>query len=97
LGVHAGSDLRFAVPSGCTTFSAQIGIDDEIGSNGNVIFRVLSDSTTLFTSSALTGANAAAPVTVSVSGRSQLRLVVDTNGIDPTPTAITRVGRRRRR
>jgi PKD repeat protein len=81
LGVHAASDLRFAIPAGCTTFTAQIGLDDEVGSNGNVIFRVLADGVTLFTSGALTGASATVPVSASVSGRAQLQLVVDTNGV----------------
>src|SRR5436309_2680077 len=31
LGVNAASDVSFAVPSGCTSFSAQIGVDDEVG------------------------------------------------------------------
>ena len=51
-----------------------------MGSNGNVIFRVLADGATLFTSAALTGASATVPVSVSVSGRAQVQLVVDPNG-----------------
>src|SRR5207342_1937969 len=80
LGVHADSDLRFALPANCTTFTAQVGIDDEVGSNGSVIFQVIADGTRLYTSAALTGASATVPVSVSVAGRAQLQLVVDANG-----------------
>ena len=35
LGVHAGSDLRFPLTEGCSTFAAKIGVDDEVGSGGS--------------------------------------------------------------
>src|SRR5680860_1595375 len=82
LGVHAASDLRYTVPSGCTRFLAHIGVDDEAGSNGSVVFRVLVGGTTVYTSSTLTGASATVPLDLAVSAGSELRLVVDvsTNG-----------------
>ena len=76
LGAHAASDVQIAVPSGCTTFGATIGVDDEVGSAGSVTFQVVGDSTSLFTSQTLTGASAGQPISVDITGRSQLRLVV---------------------
>jgi len=40
LGVHANSALLFVVPEGCQQFSAQVGIDDEVGARGSVQFRL---------------------------------------------------------
>jgi hypothetical protein len=79
LGVHAASDLRYAL-SGCSSFTASVGVDDEVGSSGNVIFRVYGDDVLLYDSGSMTGATATKPVSVSLTGRSVLRLVVDTNG-----------------
>ena len=44
VGTHAASDVRVAIPSGCTTFTAVIGLDDEVGANGSVTFQVFGDA-----------------------------------------------------
>ncbi len=83
LGVHADGDLRFAIPSTCTAFSARVGIDDEIPSpNGSVTFEVWNNTTTrLYQSPVKTGADAATVVNVPLSGVSTLRLVA-AKGVD---------------
>src|SRR4051794_39029172 len=43
LGVHARSELRYALGASCSLFSAVVGIDDEVGANGSVAFQVWSD------------------------------------------------------
>ena len=55
LGVHAPSLLRFRLAGACTHFSAKIGVDDEVGSLGSVVFQVWSDGEKLFDSGTLTG------------------------------------------
>jgi glucose/arabinose dehydrogenase len=81
LGVHAASDVRFALSGlGCTTFLAQVGVDDEVGSNGSVVFQVWTDGTKLFDSGTMTGATATAPVNVTVTGKNELQLVVTDGG-----------------
>ena len=55
LGVHAVSDVVYAVPSGCTSFTAQVGVDDEVGGNGSVVFEVWADGTKRVSSPRLTG------------------------------------------
>ena len=80
LGVHAASDISYTVPSGCTTFTAAVGIDDEVGSNGNVIFQALVNGSVQFDSGALTGTSATKTVSVPVTGGAALRLLVATNG-----------------
>ncbi len=81
LGAHAASDLRFTVPSGCTTFTAQVGVDDEVGNLGSVVFEVWNGTTTrLSTSGTRTGVDAALAVSVPLNGVSTLRLVVTDAG-----------------
>ena len=80
LGVHAVSDVVYAVPSGCTSFTAQVGVDDEVGGNGSVVFEVWADGTKRVSSPRLTGADNAVPLVADLTGASQLRLVVQNGG-----------------
>lgn len=80
LGVHAPSDLRFHLNSQCTAFSAVVGVDDEVGANGSVQFEVWADGARLFRSAVLTGTSAPLPVSVDLTGRQELRLVVTDGG-----------------
>jgi hypothetical protein len=81
LGVHALSDLSFAVPAGCTTFVSDIGIDAEVGANGSVNFAVWNGTASrLSQSTTRTGGLAPITVTQSLAGVSTLRLVVNPVG-----------------
>jgi len=80
LGVHAPSLLRFRLAGACTRFSAEIGVDDEVGDQGSVVFQVWSDGEKLFDSGTLTGTSAPLAVDVSLEGRQDLRLFVGSNG-----------------
>lgn len=76
LGVHAYSEIRYALNGQYATFASDIGIDDEVGSNGSVTFEVWTDGVKLFDSGIMTGASATKNVTVNVSGKQELRLIV---------------------
>ncbi|WP_224363413.1 NPCBM/NEW2 domain-containing protein [Hyalangium versicolor] len=80
LGIHANSQVDFNLSGRCSSFTADIGLDDEVGSNGSVIFQVWGDSTKLYDSGTMTGASATKSLSVNVSGRSTLKLVVTDNG-----------------
>jgi hypothetical protein len=80
LGVHAWSDVRFPIPAGCTAFSAKVGVDDEVGPTGSVVFQVFVDGTKAYDSGVRRGVDAAASVDVPVTGKSELRLVVADGG-----------------
>ena len=83
LGTHAAADLRYSVPTGSCTFSAAIGVDDEVGSRGSVIFSVYlnGSSTASYSSGVMTGASATALINLALpTGTSQLRLVVGDAG-----------------
>ena len=80
LGTHAPSTVQYAL-STCNRFTASVGMDDEVGSSGSVVFQVYVGRSKAFDSGLMTGASATKAVDVAVSGASQLRLVV-TNGGD---------------
>jgi glucose/arabinose dehydrogenase/endonuclease YncB( thermonuclease family) len=80
LGAHAASDVRYNLPGACSTFSAVVGIDDEVAPKGSVVFQVWGDSTKLYDSGVLTGSSAPVTVSANLAGRSQLRLVVTDGG-----------------
>ncbi|WP_034388775.1 NPCBM/NEW2 domain-containing protein [Deinococcus sp. YIM 77859] len=80
LGVHAHSSLRYALGGNCTAFTASVGVDDEVGSRGSVIFQVYTDGTLAYQSPLLTGASPTQAVQVDVSGKQELRLVVTDGG-----------------
>jgi hypothetical protein len=81
LGVHATSDVRYALAGRCARFRASVGVDDEVGDRGSVVFKVYGDGVRLFDSGVLTGASRTIAVDVDLTGRSELRLRV-TNGGD---------------
>jgi beta-glucanase (GH16 family) len=80
LGVHAASEVQYKVPSGCTRFDSVIGLDDEVGSHGAVVFQVFKGSTKSFDSGLRTGSSANRTVSTSVVPGTTLRLVVTDGG-----------------
>ena len=89
LGVHAASDLTFALNRQYTTFSAAVGIDDELltngcapDSSGSVVFQVFADGVKLYDSGAVTVLSSALDISVDVTGKNTLRLVVGGAGDD---------------
>jgi endo-alpha-N-acetylgalactosaminidase len=80
LGVHAASELRYYLGGNCSSFTAQVGVDDEVGSNGSVVFQVWGDSIKLYDSGRMTGSSSTRGVSVSLAARSELRLVVTDAG-----------------
>ena len=84
LGTYAPSVISYQLGNGCDIFSAQVGIDDEVqGVGGAVVFQVWSGETLLYDSGLLTGADPPKAITVVMTGRTELRLVV-TDGGDGT-------------
>jgi hypothetical protein len=81
LGAHANSSITFALGGQCSTFTAGVGVDDEVGNRGSVVFQVWSGTATkIYDSGVMRGTDAAKSVSVSVGGVQELRLVVTDNG-----------------
>lgn len=81
LGVHAGSTVQYALDRVCSAFKADIGIDQEVGTNGSVVFQVWTDGVKLYESGLMRGSTQPQSLSIDVSGRQQLSLVV-TDGSD---------------
>ncbi len=81
LGTHAASDVRYTMGGTCSLFTATVGVDDEVGANGSVVFQVFTDGTKVYDSGLLTGSSPSGTVSLNVTGKTALQLVV-TNGGD---------------
>lgn len=80
LGVHALSEIRYALGGQCSAFSAVVGLDQEVGKRGSARFRVYGDNKVIFDSQLRRGGQAGLPVGVSVAGVRELRLQVSDGG-----------------
>ncbi|MEX0268148.1 NPCBM/NEW2 domain-containing protein [Leptolyngbyaceae cyanobacterium UHCC 1019] len=80
LGVHAGSEINYVLGGAYTNFSSNIGVDDEVGNNGSVVFQVWVDGIRLFNSTRMTGASATQLVNLNVTGKQNLKLIVTNSG-----------------
>ncbi|HEX8536702.1 MAG TPA: NPCBM/NEW2 domain-containing protein, partial [Cystobacter sp.] len=80
LGVNAGAEVDFNLDNRCSTFTADIGVDDEVGSKGSVVFQVWGDNALLFDSGTMNGVTATRSLNLNLTGRSTLKLVVTDAG-----------------
>ena len=72
LGTHAASDVRYALGGTCSRFRASVGVDDEVGTYGSVVFQVYADATKVYDSGTMTGSTATKIVDVSIAGAGTL-------------------------
>jgi alpha-galactosidase len=80
LGTHAVSTFRLALDATGERFTSTVGVDDEVGQRGSVIFRVAGDGKTLWESGVLRGGQAPKEVSVDLHGIKVLTLSVDDAG-----------------
>ncbi|MDQ1040531.1 alpha-galactosidase [Streptomyces sp. V3I8] len=80
LGVHAHSAVEFYTGGACGTVTAQVGVDDEEGADGSVVFEIWADGTKAASSGVLTNADAARALSADVGGAQVVRLVVTDAG-----------------
>lgn len=80
LGTHSYSNVRLNLDGRYTRFESYVGVDDESGSNGSVVFRVVGDGRELFNSGVMRGNTATSFVSLDTTGIRQLQLIVDDAG-----------------
>lgn len=80
LGVHAGSEISYSLDGRCSSFTAQVGLDDESGAPGTVAFTVLTDGESRVTTPVMGVDSATIPVSVDVAGTDVLVLRVTDGG-----------------
>jgi YVTN family beta-propeller protein len=76
LRVVAPSEIRYTLGGQYVAFVSEIGIDDEAGTSGSVIFQVFADGVKLFDSGVVSGRSAIQHVFVNLLGKSELKLVL---------------------
>jgi hypothetical protein len=81
LGAHAASEIEYHLGRKCSTVTASVGIDDEVGNRGSVVFQVFADGVEVADSGVPNGASATKSLSAGVAGADTLKLVV-TNGGD---------------
>ncbi|MGN6726332.1 MAG: NPCBM/NEW2 domain-containing protein [Tepidisphaeraceae bacterium] len=82
IGTHAVSQIVYNLNGQYTTFSSDVGVDDEENGKGigSVDFQVIGDGVVLFDSGVVTNNSAVVHINVSVAGVKQLTLLA-TNGV----------------
>ncbi|MEU8785968.1 NPCBM/NEW2 domain-containing protein [Streptomyces sp. NPDC048637] len=80
LGAHADSQLLYDLGGSCSALTVDVGLDDEVGANGSVVFQIYRDTTLVADSGLMTVDQPAKRLTADLSGGSQLRLVVTDGG-----------------
>ncbi|HET9140166.1 NPCBM/NEW2 domain-containing protein [Actinophytocola sp.] len=80
IGAHAAGTIDVFLGGRCSTFTADVGVDAEAGTNGTVTFSVLGDGVPLTTTGVLRGGQAAQRISVSLTNRTVLRLSVANGG-----------------
>lgn len=80
IGAHAPSRIVIDLPSACSLFLADVGLDEEVGDRGSVEFQVWGDATMLASSGVLRGPQTSAPISADLEGVHELTLVVTTAG-----------------
>lgn len=89
LGVHAYSNIELDLNGKYRYFKSDIGLSDETGDLGSVVFNVYVDNMLRYTSGILTGADALRQITVYVEGAQKLRLeVTNADGSSSNDNAV---------
>ncbi|MFI6685818.1 beta-galactosidase [Streptomyces sp. NPDC050485] len=80
LGVHADGDVTVFLGGACSRFTASVGVDDETGGGGSVVFSVLADGRQVATTPVLRGGQSAVALAADVTGAQVVDLVVGDGG-----------------
>jgi alpha-galactosidase len=96
IGLSAPSAIIYRLGGKCTSFSAQVGVDDSSTSGaGTVRFQVIADGDMLFDSQNVSGTTPAMAVNVDLTGKRRLKLLVtnadDGNSLDRAAWADAKV------
>ncbi|GMQ60630.1 hypothetical protein AN1V17_50310 [Vallitalea sediminicola] len=82
IGTHADSEIVYQINGQYDWFRCDIGLDDETGSNGSVVFKVYGDDdvTPLYESNVLYGTDSVESIKVNIKEHNRLKLVVTDGG-----------------
>jgi alpha-galactosidase len=72
LGAHACSGVEYFLGGQASRFQADIGVDDEVGTNGSVVFLVYADGKKIFSSGVMVGGGPHQTVDLDISGQNRV-------------------------
>jgi len=76
LGVHSFSGLEYRLGGVASRFQSDIGVDDQLGAIGSVVFQVFADGTEIYNSGVMVGGAAHQSINLDVTGVNRLTLGV---------------------
>jgi hypothetical protein len=80
IGAHAPSRIVVALDATCSLFLADVGLDEEVGDHGSVVFEVWGDGERLATSGLVRGPQTSVPIAADLTGVSRMDLIVTPGG-----------------
>jgi alpha-galactosidase len=80
IGMLPTSSVQYFLGGGALRFRARIGVDDDAGSGGSVVFQVFADGTKLYDSGTMTGQMTPKEIDVDISGKQKFTLMVTDAG-----------------
>ncbi|MEV4443295.1 NPCBM/NEW2 domain-containing protein, partial [Streptomyces sp. NPDC049577] len=80
LGAHAAGEIVYYLGRTCRSLTVDVGVDDETGGRGSVVFQIWKDGTKAADSGPLTGTAPAERLSADLTGAVELRLVVTDAG-----------------
>ena len=91
IGTHAIGGHEFNLGGIAATFQSDVGVDDEVGVNGSVIFQVFADGLKIYDSGIMTGNTPRKTINLDVTGVRRLVLGVTDTGNDVVPGSSSRI------
>ena len=80
IGVNSRAGVNYDLGGVCSRFQTTVGMDDEVGSSGSVIFQVFADGMEIYNSGVMTGSSPSQTVNLDVTG--VRRLILGVNDAD---------------
>ncbi len=80
IGAHAPSRIVVELDGRCSLFLADVGLDEEVGDRGSVVFEVWGDGERLAVSGIVRGPQVAVPIAAELEGVGRMTLVVTPGG-----------------
>lgn len=77
IGTHSNSEIIYNLKGNYSRFTSDIGVDDEVGVYGSVVFKVFGDGKELYKSPLMTGNSKTQIVDVDITAVDELKLIVE--------------------
>lgn len=80
LGMHSNGEVHYDLLGRYRQFISDVGVDDEAGRMGSVVFQIFADGEKMFDSGVMTGMNSAKRVNIDVTGKREMVLILNDAG-----------------